>query len=74
LLEKVAQWRDTRPTLDPQEVEIGEHYFYLDSAKAEAELGFQARDPQQTLFDTVQYLRAQLPPGHRTVASLGQWQ
>ncbi|MFZ5470873.1 MAG: NAD-dependent epimerase/dehydratase family protein [Myxococcota bacterium] len=62
LLERVAKARGTTPRLDPQEVEIGEHYFYLDASKAEAELGFQARDPHETLFDTVQYLFSKMPP------------
>jgi dihydroflavonol-4-reductase len=62
LLSKLADARGTTPALDPQEVDIGEHYFYLDAAKAEAELGFSARDPQETLFDTVQYVLSKLPP------------
>ena len=28
------------------------------------ELGFKARDPQQTLADTVRYLLSKMPPGH----------
>jgi dihydroflavonol-4-reductase len=64
LLGKLADWRGTRPALDPQEVDIGEHWFYLDAAKATAELGFKARDAQETLFDTVQYLLSKLPDGH----------
>lgn len=61
LLEKWAKVRGTDAALDPQEVEIGEHYFYLDAAKAEAELGFSARDPHETLFDTVQDILARMP-------------
>ena len=38
-------------------VEMSEHFWYVDSSKAERELGFQARDPQLTLADTVRYLR-----------------
>ena len=63
LLERVAKWRGVEPKLDPQEVEIGEHYFYLDPSKAERELGFRARDPYETLHDTVQYLGSRMPPG-----------
>jgi dihydroflavonol-4-reductase len=62
LLERWAKFRGTKPTLDPQEVEVGEHFFYLDASKAEHELGFRARDPHQTLHDTVQYLFTKLPP------------
>lgn len=64
LLEGLARARKMRPTLDPQEVEIGEHFFYLDASKAERELGFCARDPHQTLYDTVQYLLSRTPPDH----------
>jgi dihydroflavonol-4-reductase len=64
VLERVAKWRGTKPTLDPQEVDIGEHWFWLDAAKAERELGFQARDVHETLHDTVQYLYTRMAPGH----------
>jgi dihydroflavonol-4-reductase len=43
--------------LDRQSVEMSEHYWYIDSSKAQAELGFEAREPAQTLVDTVRYLR-----------------
>jgi dihydroflavonol-4-reductase len=64
LLEQVAKWRGTKPALDPQEVDIGEHYFWLDASKAERELGFKARDVHETLHDTVQYLYTRMAPGH----------
>lgn len=62
LLEKWADMRGTKPSLVPQEVEIGEHFFYFDSAKAERELGFEARDPHETLHDTVSYIVSRMPP------------
>lgn len=34
-------------------VDLGQHFFYVDSRKAEQELGFTARDPAETLVDTV---------------------
>lgn len=61
-LERLAKWRKTDVTLDPQEVEVGEHWFWCNSAKAERELGFVARDPYETLHDTVQYVITKLPP------------
>ena len=64
LLEQVAKWRGTTPALDPQEVDVGEHFFWVDSSKAERELGFQARDVHETLHDTVQYLYTRMAPGH----------
>lgn len=39
------------------EVEQAEHFWYFDSAKAMDELGFAPRDPQETLNDTVSYIR-----------------
>ncbi len=60
-LERFAKWRGTSVTLDPQEVEVGEHWFWLDSSKAERELGFVARDVYETLHDTVAYVQAKMP-------------
>ena len=42
---------------------MGEHWFWCDSTKAEQQLGFVARDPYETLHDTVKYLMAKLPQG-----------
>lgn len=39
------------------EVEQAEHFWYFDSSKAVEELGFAPRDPQETLQDTIAYLR-----------------
>ncbi len=64
LLDRWAKWRGTEPALVPGEVDVGEHWFFLDPSKAERLLGFKARDPHETLFDTVQYLMARLPPGN----------
>ncbi len=36
---------------------MAEHFWYLDAAKAERELGFTPRDPAVTLQDTVSYVR-----------------
>jgi dihydroflavonol-4-reductase len=49
-------WNKPSP-IRPSEVEQAECFWYFDSAKAEAELGFMPRDPQETLQDTVSYLR-----------------
>lgn len=64
-LDRLAEFRGLRPSLDPQEVEIGEHWFWCDSAKAARELAFVARDPYETLHDTVQYVLSRLPPSER---------
>lgn len=49
-------WHRASPVAS-SEVEQAEHFWYLDSAKAAEELGFRPRDPQQTLHDTIRYLR-----------------
>ncbi|HCA58062.1 MAG TPA: NAD-dependent epimerase [Blastocatellia bacterium] len=49
-------WNRTSP-VEPGEVEQAEHFWYLDSSKAAEELGFSARDPQETLNETINYLR-----------------
>ena len=49
-------WNRPSP-LAPNEVEQAEHFWYFDSSKAEGELGFTPRDPQETLNDTITYLR-----------------
>lgn len=41
----------------PNEVEQAEHFWYFDSSKAIETLGFEPRDPQETLNDTISYVR-----------------
>ncbi|MEP6705671.1 MAG: NAD-dependent epimerase, partial [Acidobacteriota bacterium] len=48
-------WGKTSPVA-PKEVEQAEFFWYCDSSKAEEELGFSPRDPQETLNDTISYL------------------
>lgn len=50
------QWNWASP-FEPEEVEQAEHFWYFDSSKAARELGFMPRDPQETLQDTVEYVR-----------------
>jgi dihydroflavonol-4-reductase len=57
LVEEIWRHRGKEPPIDRISVEMAEHYWWIDSRKAEAELGFVARDPQLTLIDTVAYLR-----------------
>lgn len=44
--------------VEEQSVDIAQHYWWIDSSKAERELGFVARDVSETLQDTVDDLRA----------------
>lgn len=48
---------DKAAPFEASEVEMGEYFWYFDSSKAEEELGFTTRDPQETLQDTIKYLR-----------------
>lgn len=57
LVEELYRHRGKEPPVDRISVEMAEHFWWIDSSKAERELGFQARDPQLTLVDTVSYLR-----------------
>lgn len=49
-------WGKASPVA-PKEVEQAEFFWYFDSSKAEEELDFSPRDPQETLNDTIVYLR-----------------
>lgn len=57
LLERAYRAAGKEPPLGRISVEMSEHFWYVDSSKAERELGFEQRDPQLTLADTVRYLR-----------------
>jgi dihydroflavonol-4-reductase len=72
LLEKLSEWRGVEPPIDFHSVEMGEHFWYCDSSRAEAELGFTSRDPQETLAETVRWIDAHLrgKARARTVAEL----
>jgi dihydroflavonol-4-reductase len=72
LLERLSEWRKAEAPLDPSSVEMGEHFWYCDPRKAVAELGFAARDAQETLFETVRWLDAHVRGRTRpsTVAEL----
>ena len=53
------QW-DMSPPVDRISVEMGRRFWYLDCSKAERELGFRARDPYETLYDTIAYIKKEL--------------
>lgn len=46
-----------KPPIEPASVEMADHFWYFDSGKARAALGFVNREATDTLFDTVTYLR-----------------
>ncbi|HSI05364.1 MAG: NAD-dependent epimerase/dehydratase family protein [Myxococcota bacterium] len=53
LVEAICRKAGVEPLLDAQSIEMAEHTWYCDSTKAESELGWTCRDPQDTLLDTV---------------------
>jgi dihydroflavonol-4-reductase len=61
LLERWAKARGQEPSVDAASVDIAEHWFWVDSRKAEQQLGFRARDPHQTLLDTVRDIVKRMP-------------
>ena len=65
LLERWARARGQEPAVDAASVEIAEHWFWVDSRKAEQLLGFHARDPHQTLLDTLSDLIGRMPEQSR---------
>jgi len=57
LVESVFKnWGRSSPVAS-NEVEQAEHFWYFDSSKAREELGFTPRDPQETLNDTITYVK-----------------
>jgi dihydroflavonol-4-reductase len=58
LLGRAASALGLRTTIDPVSLEMAQYFWYVDSSKATAELGWTARDPSATLYDTVEDLRA----------------
>jgi dihydroflavonol-4-reductase len=71
LLEKLHSWRGSEAPIDAASVEMGERWWYCDARKAEEELGFRARDPQETLAETVRWLREHVEKARpATVAEL----
>lgn len=62
VVEHVYRSRGAEPPVDRISVEMANHFWWLDSSKAERELGFEARDPSLTLADTVKYLRQDIDP------------
>ena len=45
------------PPVEPAEIEMAEHFWYVDCTRATRELMFRPRDPQETLHETVSYVR-----------------
>ena len=57
LVEHLYRKLDREPPVDRTSVEMSEVYWYCDSSRAARELGFEARDPSETLDATIRWLR-----------------
>jgi dihydroflavonol-4-reductase len=49
------------PDIDPISVEMSQHFWYIDWSAAMRDLEFEPRDPGQTLYDTIQWLKSNRP-------------
>jgi dihydroflavonol-4-reductase len=58
VLEELARAQGRAPAVDAISVEMAEKYWYLDASKARRVLGWMARDPTETLLDTIRDLTA----------------
>jgi dihydroflavonol-4-reductase len=57
LIEGVFEGIGKEPPVEPVSMEMSRYFWYVDSSKAQREISFVSRDPGETLFDTVEYLR-----------------
>src|SRR5262249_50753028 len=56
LVERAFRAVGRESPIDPISVEMSQCFWYLDAGKARAELGFDPRDPSETLDETIRYL------------------
>lgn len=57
-MDKVVDRLGGKSPVDEETVDVAQHYWYCDWSKASRELGFTPRDPNETLRDTIDDLRA----------------
>ncbi|OIP29275.1 MAG: hypothetical protein AUK47_27730 [Deltaproteobacteria bacterium CG2_30_63_29] len=57
LLWALGERLQERVDLDPVTLSMARHFWFIDWTKAMSELGFDPRDPGETLYDTVDWLR-----------------
>jgi dihydroflavonol-4-reductase len=67
-LERAAQAVGAKLPVTSTEAAMAAAFWYCDARKAEAELGFVARDPMQTLLETVKDIRGERPAEKLVVA------
>ncbi len=61
LFEQASRLVDRETDIDPVSVEMGQYYWYIDSAKARREFGWEPRDADETLRDTVRWIEKHHP-------------
>lgn len=61
LLDSASRALGRETEIDPVSVEMAQYYWYIDSSKAERELGWTPRNPMETLRDTVRWIRKHRP-------------
>jgi dihydroflavonol-4-reductase len=57
LIDAVYRRLDKAAPVDGESAEMGTYFWYLDDSRARQQLGFRSRDPSETLYETVRYLR-----------------
>ncbi len=61
VLDRAMQWLGQESDVSPISAEMAQYYWYIDASKARRELDWQPRDPDETLHDTIQWLRQHHP-------------
>jgi dihydroflavonol-4-reductase len=61
LLDGAMRLFGKRADLDPVSVDMAQYYWYIDWSKATRDLGWQPRDPDDTLRDTVRWIEREHP-------------
>jgi dihydroflavonol-4-reductase len=61
LLNRTMKALGKKAAVDPVSVEMAQYYWYIDSARAEEQLDWQPRSPNETLRDTVRWIQKNHP-------------
>ena len=62
------RWASRAPEIEPAELDMATHFWYVEASKARHELGFAPRDPYETLADTVAYTKERFLAGEGLVS------
>lgn len=61
MLDGAMQLLGRESEMTPVSAEMAQYYWYIDASKARERLDWQPRDPDETLYDTIQWLRHHHP-------------